>query len=307
LYADTWTAYADAYWSGALLRDAQAHLSEMDRVVESARARYSSGRGRMEELLQAQAERAAADADVEDFGAESRGARATLDALRGLPPGGAGETLEAPPEPAVPTSPAPWLAVLDETHPRLAMPASEARRYRLEAASARRMTWPDLDLRFGYGFRSTLADGTSQDDMFSASVGVMLPLFAAGRDGAMGRQMDAMARSRDEDGRAERLALERDLTRAHADAIAASRTATLLKDGVLVLRAKALDAAWSAYGAGVSDLGGVLEQSHAYWNDQIRLMRTRQQLAHAQARALELAGRGEPFGLVLPPFEEETR
>jgi outer membrane protein TolC len=307
LYARTWSSYADAYWSGWLAREARSHLAEMDQMVESARARYASGNGRLEALLDAEAERTIAGSDAARFAAEARAARAALDALRGVHPGTAADTLAPPPEPAVPADVSVWGAALDPSHPRLAATTAEAQRYRYEAASARRSTWPDLDLRFDYGFRSTLADGTPQRDMFSAIVGLSLPLFASGRDAATGQELDAMARARDEETQSTRLELERDLEGAHADAQAASLAQRALADTVLVLRGRAVDAAWSAYAAGVADLDQVLARSHARWSDEIELTRTRQRLAYALARALTLVGRGEPFGLTLPPFEEDSR
>jgi len=306
LYADTWGSYADAYWGEWLARAARAHLAEMDGMVETARARYESGSGRLDALLDAEAERAIAGSDASRFAAEARGARAALDALRGVPPGGAADTLAPPPEPAVPADASGWIAALDARHPRLAAPAADARRYRYQAASARRATWPDLDLRFSYGFRATLADGTPQNDMFSAIVGLSLPLFASGHDAATGHELDALARAREDEATGARLELTRGLTGAHADAQAAAWAARSLADTVLVLRTQAVDAAWSAYGAGIADLDQVLTRSHARWSDEIELTRTRQRLAHALARALTLVGRGEPFGVTLPPFEEET-
>jgi outer membrane protein TolC len=306
LYADTWGSYADAYWGERLAREAHAHLAEMDGMVATARARYASGTGRLDALLDAEAERALAGTDASRFAAEARAARVALDALRGARSGDA-DTLAAPPEPAVPVDVSVWSAALDGSHPRLAEPAAEAQRYRYEAASARRATWPDLDLRFNYGFRSTLADGTPQEDMFSAVVGLSLPLFAAGRDAATGRELDAMARSSEDEEASARLELTRDLAAAHADAQAAEVAARALADTVLVLRGKAVQAAWSAYGAGTADLDQVLARSHARWNDQIELTRARQRLARALARALTLVGRGEPFGLTLPRIEEDAR
>src|SRR5204863_612521 len=87
LYGAAWEAYADAYYAGELARLADSHRGIVDRLVESARARYESGNGRLEEMLGAEAERARALVDLANFGGERRSAEAQLDALRGADPG----------------------------------------------------------------------------------------------------------------------------------------------------------------------------------------------------------------------------
>src|SRR5438034_1779007 len=63
LYGMTWEAYADAFYAGELTRDAEGHRDVMDRLVRSARARYGSGNGRLEDVLRSEAERARSLAD----------------------------------------------------------------------------------------------------------------------------------------------------------------------------------------------------------------------------------------------------
>src|SRR5262249_56664881 len=45
LLGATWEAYADAYYAGARAREAAGHRAVLDRMVQSARARYESGNG----------------------------------------------------------------------------------------------------------------------------------------------------------------------------------------------------------------------------------------------------------------------
>src|SRR5262245_31701664 len=96
----TWEAYADARHGGELADLATAHVGVMERLVLSARARFESGNGRLEDLLRAQAERAGTERDAAMFRADARAARARLDALRGLPAGSEPDTLA--PLPATP-------------------------------------------------------------------------------------------------------------------------------------------------------------------------------------------------------------
>src|SRR5262249_21962321 len=114
---DTWRAYADAYYAAELAKLADTHHAVIDRLVESARVRYEAGRGRLEDVLRTQAERATLGVDVTTFHAEAAGARARLDALRGV--GVSEDTLASPPATAVPDSSAPWLAAIADSHPRL--------------------------------------------------------------------------------------------------------------------------------------------------------------------------------------------
>src|SRR5262249_29620333 len=181
-FAMAWEAYADAYFAGELSRAAAAHRGVMGQMAASARARYQSGTGRLEDVLRAEAEEARIDADFPTYAAEERAAHARLDALRGRSPGAAPESLAAPPETIAPEDSPEWQEALAAGHPRLRAADAQAARYDAAARAARRMTWPDLDLKYSYGIRERLVGGMEQDNMFNASVGLMLPVFARGRE-----------------------------------------------------------------------------------------------------------------------------
>ena len=83
LFASVWEAYADAYYAGQLAQSSQSHRGEMDQLVRSARARYESGNGRLDDMLRAEAEQAKTLADLASYEAEANGARARLAALLG--------------------------------------------------------------------------------------------------------------------------------------------------------------------------------------------------------------------------------
>ena len=301
-----WEAYADAYFAGDLVGRADGHRGEMERLVESARARYTAGNGRLEDVLRAQAERAQALADLAAYQAEARGARATLDVLRGLKPGASPDTLAPPPAPPVPADPAAWLTAITPSHPRLREMSARADRYRFAARAARRSAWPDLELRGSYGRRETLADGTRQDNMLSATAGFTLPLFAGQRERSEGAEMDAMARAGDAERRAAELELAQQVAVTHADAAAAQRTVRLLADTVVTTQRRALDASWAAYQAGSTDLWRVFESNHALYDEETALVRARQRLSRAQARLLALTARGDLVGVRLPDMNRST-
>jgi outer membrane protein TolC len=143
--------------------------------------------------------------------------------------------------------------------------------------------------------------------MFSAAVALMVPLFAGSRELSEAAEMDAMARAAEAERRAVELELLEQVSAAHAAAAAARRSVGLLGDTVVVTQRRAVDASWSAYTAGVTDLWRVFEASHALYNEEVALTRARQELARAEAQMLSLTGRGDLLAVALPPFGEEPR
>ena len=238
------------------------------------------------------------------FGAEARAARARLDALRGLPAGTDADTLA--PLPATPDTPiAQWRGAVGADHPRLRAMDAEASRYRFSARAARRTTWPDLELRASYGLRERLLQPqngttTDQDDMFSASVGLMLPIFAGGRQRSEGAEMDAMARATEAERRGAELELLRELESADAAAAAVRQSAGLIADTVIPVQSRAVEASWTSYRAGTTDLWRVFESTHALYDEETALIRARHDLARAQARLITITGRADLLGITVP-------
>ncbi len=294
--AIAWQAYADAYYASQRAQAARDHRSTMDRMSAAAKARYESGRGRLEDLLRVEAERARIAADGVAFESEERTARATLAELRGVGGDGMDMELVAPGGALASDSAAAWSTVV-AAHPRVRV-ASEQERSRRESARAmRRMVWPDLTLRASYGFRRTLDDGTPQDNMWSAGVGVMLPIGTGSRQGAEAAEMDAMADAARADRQSEALALERELRSLRVQAAGAARTAKLLADTVAVADRRSLAAAWSAYEAGRTDLAGVFDAAHALYDEEIDVTRAWQAHARTLAQLLAVSARGDLVGL----------
>jgi cobalt-zinc-cadmium efflux system outer membrane protein len=305
LFAEVWEAYADAHAAATLVRVAAEHEGEMDRAVRAARARYEAGGGRLDDLLRAEAERARLSADHASFAAEAGAARARLDALRGRTGRDGDEELAPPPSLDVPEDPEPWLAALTAGHPRLRALAARAEQDRRDARALRRMAWPDLELRFSYGFRQPVME-VPQDDMWSASLGFMLPVFFARREGAQAAEMEARARAADADVRTATLDLTQQVRSTHAYVRGSRRSVALLADTVLVVRHRALEAAWGAYRAGGDDLRRVLDVAHEVYQEEIALVRARQALGRAEARLLALTTRADLLGVSVPSFERST-
>ncbi|MEY4374628.1 MAG: hypothetical protein RL760_795 [Candidatus Eisenbacteria bacterium] len=291
-----WQAYADAYWADERLAAARGHRALMDRMASAARARYESGRGRLENLLRVEAERARIEADAVGFEAEVSGARARLAELMGRGGDGADLVLVEPRTVVAPDSAAGWAEVV-ASHPRVRMNLERGRARNDEAAAMRRMVWPDLTLRASYGYRSDLHHGGPQDDMWSAGVGLMLPIGTGARQGADAAAMTAMAEAARSEARAQSLAIERELRTLRAEARAAERTATLLQDTVAVADRRVLAAAWSSYETARTDLAGVFDAAHALYAEEIEVTRARQAQARASARLLAITARGDLVGV----------
>ena len=298
-YAMAWEAYAEAYFAGERAAAADSHRDVMARMAAAARARYESGRGRLDDLLRVEAERARIVADGVAFASEEQGALLRLAALRGLPAWPAGERLEAPPESLASDDAAAWNRVVAE-HPRVRAAAGREAARRGSASSMRRMAWPELTVRASYGFRQTLEDGMAQDNMWSAGVGVMLPIGTGSRQGAEAAEMTAMADAAASEKRTEELSLAAELGALRARYAAARRTVTLLTDTVLVAQRRALAASWSAYEAGGTDLTGVFDSEHASYTEELDVSRARQDLARTLAQLLAVTARGDLFGVRMP-------
>lgn len=298
-YAATWEAYADAYYAGQLSQLSHEHRGDMSQLVQSARARYESGRGRLDDVLRAQAEQARALSDLVGYEGEERGARARLAAMLGRDGAMLGDTLAPPPAVSLPDDAGALIASLSEAHPRLRELHDQSERYTLAAEASRRAVWPDLQLGFSYGFREPIA-GVSQANMWTARVGFMLPVFAGSNERSHGAEMEAMAGSMQHELRAATLDLDQQVRSLHATARADERAISLLADTVLVMQRRAVDASMSAYDAGISDLWRVFEAMHEVYAEEVALARAHQDLTRTQARLLAMTARGDWFGLSLP-------
>jgi len=302
-FADAWMAFADAFFAGARAQEAREHQHVMDRMSAAARARYESGRGRLDELFRAEAERARLVADAARFQAIERAARARLDALRGRESGVDPEPLAAPPEWLAPDSASGWREAV-AAHPRVrALAEREAGRLG-QARAARRAAWPELRLRASYGFRATLFPGTPQalpqDDMWSAGVGLALPLGTGTRQGAEAAEMTAMARAARAERQGATLGLTSELAGLRGQAIASRRAVSLLMDTVMVAQGRALEAAWSAYESGTADLAAVLDAAHASYTTELEVLEARRELADTLARLLAASARPDLVGVRVP-------
>jgi outer membrane protein TolC len=302
-----WDAYAAAWSAGERAAAAREHGDVMNRMVAAGRARYESGRGRLDDLLRVEAERARVLTDAVRFEAEELAARARLDALRGREPGGPSEPLEAPTGALAADGDAAWAGLAD-AHPRVRAAGEREAARRASVQAMNRMGWPELTVRASYGFREDLQGGAvMQDNMWSAGVGVMLPIGNDRRQGAEAAEMSAMADAAAAERRAESLAIRAEVEALRARARADQRAVALLTDTVLVAQQRALAASWSAYETGGTDLAGVLDAAHMSYTQELEAVRTREDLAMTLARLLVMSARPALVGLELPAPDASRR
>jgi outer membrane protein TolC len=306
LFAVAWEAYSDAYFAGRLAESSRAHRGEMEQLVRAARARYESGNGRLDDVLHAEAEQARLLSDLATFDAEVEGARARLAALMGRESAALSDSLEALPVTPPPADADSLIARVNEDHPRLRELRARRDRYLLGARAARRTVWPDLQLGASYGFREAIL-GVPQDNLWSATVRFMVPVFAGQNELAEGSEQEAMALAAESDLRAATLELDQQARGLNASARSDRRTVALLADTVVVTQRQALAASESEYSAGTSDLWRVFEAMHALYDEEIALTRARQDLARTEARLLAITARPDLFGLTLPAIERSER
>lgn len=303
LLGRAWDAYAEAYAAAERRQIAEGHRGEMERMVAAARARYESGRGRLEDLLRAESEAARVLADAAAYRGEEAAARAELAALTDAAPDTT--RLEPPPAPVVIAGLDTWRRALED-HPRLVAWTATERSRTLSARAARRMRWPDVELAFSWGFREPLDLGhggthlVEQDDMWTATAEIMLPLFTGSREGAESREMTAMARAAAAERDAAGLELERSLAAAHARALAVAQATRLSDETVVPARRRTLQASWSGYEAGVGDLLGVLDVAHGLYQEELAAAARRRELCRAHAELLALTGRADLLGVTIP-------
>jgi hypothetical protein len=310
---DAWMAYADAYFAGTRAAAARDHQQVMDKMDVRQRGRATSpGRGRLDDLLRVEAERARIVADAVSFAAEARAARARLDALRGRDAGGADRGAGGTARVAGAGQRrglarggggAPGRArarrardgpARDGTRgaPHGVARADAARRIRLPRAARA----GHVDARCGerrHVERRRVARAAAGRGQPPGCGGIRGP--GHGRRGAVGTAGDDPG------------AGERDGGAARARRCRASHPGRCLTDTVLVAQRRALAAAWSAYEAGATDLARVFDAAHESYAQELETSRARQDLAGTLARLLAVTARPELVGVRVPAAGPEPQ
>jgi len=239
--------YAELYHSDRSTAVLAENRVLLESFLATARSRYETGGGLLQNVLKAQTEISRLDASVETFAAERRNAQAQLNAL-------AGRAIDAPLGPAMelPESAEPINADVLATQAMQRAPAvmrleAIARRNGARVELARRQTKPDFVWGGAYGYRGDL------DAEITGSFGMRLPLYRERK------QAQAIAQTLDE---AE--AAQRDLETAKlevavqirtllSEALRAERLVRLYREAMIPQARSALDSSASAHATGRAD------------------------------------------------------
>jgi outer membrane protein TolC len=181
-----------AYWRLHLAEQTEQITREsvdiLEHLLQITRVRFSVGQAAQQDVFQAEVARSRALAMLEERAQMIRTGRRELNSAVGRPPESA----------LGPTEAAPEKVALD----RLAITSAASRMNpdvlaaRARTAAAARMVdeasydrWPDLQVSGGYMVRAPVpGDAMSGSDMFSANVGVTLPLWMARKQNARVRE-----------------------------------------------------------------------------------------------------------------------
>ena len=251
--------------------------------VASARARYESGEGTLENVLKAQTELTGIEADIAMNRQERRGTEAMLAASVGRGSGASfGPAGDLPP--IVPPDRADVeeraVAISPEIRVLEAMADTEARRLDL----ARRNLKPDLMYGAGYSNRGGL------DPMIMGMIGVRLPLFRARKQAQAVAQTEyelEAARREVDRGRIEVTATVRELLARFERAAA---LAPLYSDGLIPQARSTLDAAAGSYVAGRTEFLALLDDALKVLRYEIEYERQRVDALQALTGLEEITG-----------------
>ena len=245
---------------------------------------YSVGTGLQQDVLQAQVAIARMTEDITVMRQNRVAMAARLNALLGREASAPVGALELP-SPGVPLpSPDTLYAIAVD-----ARPALRAARERVAAAdaayrAARRELYPDLMVSLSYGQRPQF------DDMATLMIGFRLPIWAASRQLAMRREMQAMAAMEE----AEALNLENEtyamLTELAADAERARSLAVLYRSSIVPQARAAVESALSAYRVGRVDYMTLIDNEMTVNRYEIESLRLAAEYHRAVAELEALMG-----------------
>jgi outer membrane protein TolC len=232
-------------------------------IEETIRARYASGMGTQQDVLRAQVERTRLLQQRRRDEAAEEGTLVEMRRLLGRPAGSALPTERrlVPGAPlVVPDEPAAISGTVDAA-PEIREAAALEERSHLAADLARRGTRPDFVASAGYSYRGSLPL------MWSAGVGVSLPIFAGRRSKPLVAEADARAESAATTGVALRAIVEARAAERLVRMRQLAAEAKLDAEGVLVQDRLAVEAALTSYRTGAVPFVTVLEALGTYFAD----------------------------------------
>lgn len=285
------SAYAEWLFLHRALAVNAANQALLERLKESAAARYAAGGGAQQDILRAEREAVHLQHDRLVYQRQRVSVRAQINALLNRP---AGAPLPPPAEPINPRD-LPPLNQLREvalaSHPRLRALQAKQAAAQAGVGLAKKAFYPDFKLLAGY---NSLWD--PDEKRWTVGASISLPLNRDRRHA----ELDAAraARQRAEwklaDARAQ---LAAELTSAYAAVAELRHTIGLYAERLLPLARATLDAALAGYESGSGGFLGVIEAEQAVLQAQLGLARARADYRRHLAALRELAPAA--FGAVL--------
>lgn len=294
--ADVKAAYAELLRVGRTTTILGESRKLLVAFQESARARYESGEGILENILRAQTEVAKLDAELATLAQDRRSLEVRLLALLG-------QTADAPMGPALapPRVEVPDRAALEAIalarSPELRALQNAAAREELRVDLARRNLKPDFIWSAAYTMRGDL------DPMVMGMFGLRLPVYRKQKqaEAVVQAQFDLEAAGQEVEARRVLVLAEiRDLL---AQAGRAEVLLRLYGESILPQARSTLDAAAASYGAGRTEFITLIEDFLMVLTYEISVETQRAERVKALAAAEPLAG----TDLVLPGTEEAPR
>jgi outer membrane protein, heavy metal efflux system len=252
-------AFAELYHadrSAQILNESRELLTSF---LHSARARYESGEGLLQNVLKAQTEITKLDAEMEKLVEERRAASALLNTLAGRP----ADTLLGPalslPEASAPPDPAAIEARAIERAPEILEQQATILREQARLELARLMMKPDFIWGAGYGYRGGL------DPEVNGSLGLRLPLFRQRKQAQAIAQTSQEVETARRELESRKLKVAAEVRRWLAQVTRAGNLERLYQEGVIPQARLALESSAAAFGVGrvdfltlLSDFGTVL-------------------------------------------------
>jgi len=262
--ADVKTSYSELFRLDHLRTILVESRKLLESFLETARRRYETGEGILENVLKAQTELTRLDTELVILDQERRGAEVALNALLGRPADGRYGPALAPPR-----AQSPDLASLEqaasERSPELASARAAVLREEVRLELARKDLRPDFMWTAAYAYRDDL------DPMITGAIGVRLPLYRRKKqsEAVVQTEYELQAAQREvQSVEVRTLAEVRDLV---ARAESARLQMRLYAEGLLPQARSALDSAAASYAVGktefvtlIADFLSLLAFEHEY-------------------------------------------
>jgi outer membrane protein TolC len=283
-----------AYWRLSFAEQAERitreNLEILDHLLEITRARFSVGQAAQQDVLQAEVARARAAAMLEERKQMIVTGRRELNSAVGRAPETPLGPTETPPDPAS-LDRAVVGAAASRANPEVRAAATRATAAARGVDEASYDRWPDLQLSAAYMFREAVpGDPMSGSDMFSASIGVTLPVWAARKQNARLREARHSLAAAEANAESASLTASTAVQSALDVVERLTREIALFENDVEPKAEQAVASGTAEYRVGKTAFVALLASWQAFLDAQIDIARLRSERAEAVAEIQALTG-----------------